>query len=357
MNTQTYPKASLQKINCPRCQENNVEHGGYRNRKLRTVRGIEERKVMKLRCRNCKKHLKNIYPKDTPRASWYSTKIHGLMAILSVHHVTEGCCLDVAELFEYPLVFKTRQAWQDSRVRRIEQQERAYESLIREPEVGSIDECKIGSSWGYTLTDTASDFVCSYAVTDRRNFSTIRSLVAQVEPKAIISDGCKSIQAAMSWFNYIPHGRCWFHVMQDVCSNVSKEDRPDLVADLQVLYENDTLAAAHRWYTHLMDTYEQAVLQPLINSWHQLKWWWKLEDMPLTNNTSEHLYAKLWPRQRKRDKRSDDRKKAWLAEAIWRHNHKPVFDKTPFESLFELPSLFNRLDWLKIIIPQPHTNL
>lgn len=297
MNTQTYPKASLMKIDCPRCQENNVEHGGYRLRKLRTLNGIEERKVLKLRCRACKKHLRNIYREGTPRASWYSTKMHGLMAILSVHHVTEGCCADVAELFEYPLTLKTRQAWQDSRVRRIEQQERAYKALIHEPEVGSVDECKIGSSWGYTLTDTESDFVCSYDVTDKRNFSTVRSLIAQVEPKAVMSDGCKSIQAAMSWFSYIPHGRCWFHVMQDVCSNVSKEDRPGLVADLQVLYQNDTLAAAQRWYNHLMDTYEQPILQPLINSWHQLKWWWHLEAMPLTNNTSEHIYSKLWSLQ------------------------------------------------------------
>jgi Transposase, Mutator family len=198
----------------------------------------------------------------------------------------------------------------------------------------SIDECKLGKSWGYTLTDTATDYVCTSAVTDSRNLFVVRDLVAEVHPQAVISDGCKSIQAAMHWFPKLPHGRCWFHVMQKVCRKVKKEERPKLVADLQVLYENQTLPAAERWLRHLMERYDTSILAPLLNAWASLKHWWKHETMPLTNNTSEHLYGNLWPRQRKRDKRTDTRKRAWFTEALWRHNHKPVNAKSPFESLW-----------------------
>ena len=355
MKTTPYPKASIQKIDCPRCESTEVEHGGYRKRKLRTVSGIEERKVMKLRCRVCKQHLKCIYPSDTPRHSWYSLKMHALMTILSVHHVVEGCIEEITELFGYPLDLKTRQAWQDSRVRRIEQQERAYQPFVFEPDLVSIDEFKLASSWVYTVTDTSSSFICNYAVTDKRNFFVIRDLIAQIEPKAVIADGCKSIQAAMHWFSYIPHGRCWFHVMRDVAKKLEKNKRPELIADLQVLYETKTLPAAQRWYYKLMDKYDKQILMPLHNAWAQLKYYWKLEIMPLTNNCSEHLYAKLWARQRKRDKRTDNRRNAWLSEAVWRHNHKPIQGKTPFQSFFNLEANCHKLSWLEFILPKAHT--
>jgi hypothetical protein len=60
----------------------------------------------------------------------------------------------------------------------------------------------------------------------------------------------------------------------EVCRKVKKEDRPKLVADLQVLYENETLPA-ERWLRHLMDRCDTTMLMPLMNAWQQLKWWWK----------------------------------------------------------------------------------
>lgn len=254
------------------------------------------------------------------------------------------------------LTLKTHQAWQEGRARRIEQQERQQTLGQNTPEVASIDECKLGGSWAYTVTDTSTDYICTSALSDSRNLFVVRDLVAKVEPKAVISDGCKSIEAGMHWFPKIPHGRCWFHVTQEVCRKVKKEERPQLVADLQVLYENETLPAAERWLRYLMERYDTTILMPLLNAWQGLKWWWKLDTMPLTNNTSEHLYGNLWPRQKKRDKRTDTRKKAWLTEAIWRHNHKPVTEgKSPFEAFFALPTKVSSLTWLEKILPRPHT--
>ena len=353
MNTNTYPNISVQNIECPVCKSENTEHGGYRKRKLRTLAGIVETKVLKIRCRHCKKHLKSIYPQGTPRASWYSTKLHGLMAILNVHHVKEACIKELSNLLSYPLEFKTRQAWQDSRVRRIEQQTKEY--LISQPEIISLDEFKLGNSWAYTLTDSASNFVCSYAVTDYRNSYLIRKLIAELEPRAVISDGCKSIAAAMSWFPYIKLSRCWFHVIKDITTKLKKTGRREMIADLQVLYENKTLASANRWYRFLMDKYPKDILMPLHNAWPQLKTYWQVNNMPLTNNTSEHLYSKLWARQRKRYLRTDRSKHNALTEAIWRHNHKPIKQLTAFERFFELKPNNNPLSWLRYIVPGGHT--
>jgi hypothetical protein len=278
--------------------------------------------------------------------------VHAVMAVLSVHHVVESCCQEIAAILGYSLGNKTRDAWQEARVRRIEQHEKHQSSRKEDPEVVSIDECKLGNSWGYTLTDTETDYVCKSAVTDDRNLFVVRDLVADVYPKAVISDGCKSIQAAMHWFPKIPHGRCWFHVIVDVCRKAKPEQREKLIADLQVLYENQTLPAAERWLRHLMETYPQAILMPLLNAWHQLKWYWKLPIMPLTNNTSEHLYSNLWSRKKKRDKRTDRRKYAWFKEALWRHNRKPLQDKkAPLESFFNLPAKATSLSWLNPILP------
>ncbi|HHO55755.1 MAG TPA: hypothetical protein ENK21_05155 [Trueperaceae bacterium] len=167
----------------------------------------------------------------------------------------------------------------------------------------------------------------------------------------------------MDWFSYIPHGRCWLHLIWDILKKLKKhankekeKQQIELLADLQVLYENKTLAAANRWYRHLLEKYDTEVLMPLHNAWPQLKLWWELEIMPLTNNTSEHLYSELWSRTRKRDKRTNYRRKAWLTEAAWRHNHKPLYGTTPFESFFSLSPKTSSLDWLFSIIPKAHTN-
>ncbi len=355
MNTNTYPNISLQNIECPVCKSKDKEHGGYRKRKLRTLGGIVETKVLKIRCRQCKKHLKSLYPQGTPRASWYSTKLHALMAILNVHHVKEACIKELSNLLNYPLEFKTRQTWQDSRVRRIEQQIKGYQELISQPEIISLDEFKLANSWAYTLTDVASNFVCSYAVTEYRNSYLIRNLIAELEPKAIISDGCKSIAAAMSWFPYIKLARCWFHVIKDITTKLDRASRKEMIADLQSLYKNDTLASANRWYRFLMDKYPQKTLSPLANAWPNLKTYWQVENMPLTNNTSEHLYSKLWARQKKRYLRTDRSKYNALTEAIWRHNHKPINQLTAFESFFNLKPSNHSLTWLKPIVPGGHT--
>jgi transposase-like protein len=146
------------------------------------------------------------------------------MAVLSVHHVVESCCQEIAAILGYSLGNKTRDAWQEARVRRIEQQEKHQSSRKEDPEVVSIDECKLGNSWGYTLTDTETDYVCKSAVTDYRNLFVVRNLVADVYPKAVISDGCKSIQAAMHWFPKIPRRVLRIPCIQSFSQSIPKQD-------------------------------------------------------------------------------------------------------------------------------------
>ncbi len=76
---------------------------------------------------------------------------------------------------------------------------------------------------------------------------------------------------------------------------------------------------------------------------------------PHQQHLRTHLYGNLWPRQKKRDKRTNTRRMAWLKEALWRHNHKPIAEgKSPFEAFFNLPAQATTLSWLKNILPFPH---
>ncbi len=240
MHVFTYPKASLLPLQCPRCQKSKPEHGGYRIRKLRDLQGIRKVKVMKVRCRGCHKQLACLYPPGVFRYKWYSSKVEGIF-ILDVHQVDEGCANEIAEHLGYPIKPKTRTNWQATRAWRSEHlQAEQPQGTVG---VAAIDEFKVGGWWVYTLTDTASQAVVAYAMSETRDETLVRELIANHDPKAIISDGCPTIKAACQWFADKPHGRCWFHVIRDVLSGFAKGDRELVAHDLAFLYTRDTLKA------------------------------------------------------------------------------------------------------------------
>jgi len=333
MNEFIYPKASLLPIECPRCKVQKPENGGYRLRKLRDVGGVREAKVMKVRCRNCRKLVACVYPPEVPRAKWYSTKLEGIFAILDVHQVDEGVGNEIAEQLGYPLKPETRANWQGLRAWRIERLENEAKQTLSETQIdiASLDEFKVTGGWVYSLTDVSSQAVLTYCFSEKRSESVVRDLIAEHEPKAIISDGCKAIKAACEWFANVPHGRCWFHVIRDVLNNFKKAERKPVAFVLRCLYEQDNLEEAEHFLNFLVQNHGTDKLNPLLNAWQGLAQIWLVPDMPLTNNTSENLYHGLWRRSRKRVVNAEHRLLDWLKEAFWRWNHHHIDDKSPWQ--------------------------
>ncbi|WP_297861019.1 hypothetical protein [Meiothermus sp.] len=91
-----------------------VECGGYRKRKLRTLNGIEETRLKRLRCAGCKRQIRVEYTPECQRYRWYSRLVQGLFAILDSYRVTEAVKADIAALLGYPIVLATRLDWAQS---------------------------------------------------------------------------------------------------------------------------------------------------------------------------------------------------------------------------------------------------
>jgi hypothetical protein len=86
-----------------------------------------------------------VYPAGVKRYGWYSSKVEGIFAVLSVHQVTESCAAEIAEHLGYAISAETRAAWQGTRALRAERLE------VKKPlaqskgvAVASIDEFKLG---------------------------------------------------------------------------------------------------------------------------------------------------------------------------------------------------------------------
>lgn len=257
---------------------------------------------MKVRCSGCLKHLRCICPPGVLRYKWYSQKLEGIFALLDVHQVDESCADEIAGYLGYPVKPETRARWQATRAWRADRLRQGQPS--GELTVASLDEFKVGQWWAYTLTDGASQAVVDYALSESRNETVVRDLLAEHDASAFMSDGCLHIKAACEWFADKPHGRCWFHVIKEVLNNVAKEER-DLVAhDLKFLYTRTDLKTAEWFLDVLQKRYTLDVLEPLLGTWPQLKLYWLIAAMPLTNNISETLYSALWSRSRKTGRQS-----------------------------------------------------
>lgn len=182
MENQAYPKASLLNWRCSSCELGKPESGGYRVRKHRDVSGVREEKVLRVRCQRCKRGLGCVYPAGVKRYGWYSSKVEGIFAVLSVHQVDESCAAEIAEHLGYPIRPETRAAWQGTRALRAEQLEAKKPfAKSKSVAVASIDEFKLGYWWMYTLTDVASQVIVDYAMCESRDEEVIRELIAKHE--------------------------------------------------------------------------------------------------------------------------------------------------------------------------------
>ena len=307
---------------------------------------MREVKVLRVRCSQCKGSLGCVYPPGVKRHGWYSCKVEGIFAVLDVHQVDEACSQEVAEHLGYPLQSETRAVWQGARAFRAEQREQKREPERREITVASIDEFRLGAWWMYTLTEVKSQAIVGYSLCESRDEEVIRELIAKHEPKLIISDGCKSIQAACEYFANKPHGRCWFHVIKEVLKQFPRKERELVALDLRFLYTCSNLKDAQWFLGVLSARYTTKQLEPLLNAWSQLKLYWQHEAMPLTNNTSESLYSALWSRSKKRVVKAFHRALDWFAEARFRWHHHLVRGKSPWQRFTGQPSK----PWLNSLI-------
>lgn len=332
METNTYPKASVLPVRCNKCKEGKPESGGYRERKHRDLEGIRIERVLRVRCSECKRSLGCVYPDGVLRYKWYSIKVQGLFALLNVHQVKEACCHEIAAWLGYTIEAETRAAWQETQVWRSEQYEaQDVESKATSLSTGSLDECKVGTGWMYTLTDVPSQALVAYAPAPTRNENTVRALLSEHEPDVLISDGCPLIEAALAYLPDITQARCWFHVIKDVLQNFKRDAREKVRWDLEFLYTRAELQEAEDFLKVLNTRYQPQQLSPLTQAWEQLKQIWLIENLPLTNNTSETLYNALWARSRKRVIKTLERTLTWFKQARWRWNHHLVRGLSPWQ--------------------------
>ncbi len=209
-----------------------------------------------------------------------------------------------------------------------------------------MDEFRLGEWWTYTLTELKSQAIVGYALCESRDEEVIRELIAEHNPKLMISDGCKSIAAACEYFSDEPHGRCWFHVIREVVKQFPREERERVAADLRFLYACTNLNDA-RWFLGVLTArYGATQLEPLLNAWTQLERCWQHKAMPLTNNASETLYSALWSRSKKRVVKAFHRALDWSKEARYRWHHHLIRGKSSWQRFTSRPSR----PWLKVLL-------
>jgi hypothetical protein len=273
------------------------------------------------------------------RYKWYGIKVQGLFAILDVHQVKEACANELAAWLGYTIESETRAAWQETQVWRSEQYEAkdvAAEAI--ELSAASLDECKLGTGWMYTLSEVESQALVAYALAPTRNENTVRTLLSEHEPKLLISDGCPQIEAALAYLPDLQQARCWFHVIKDVLPNFKHGERERVAWDLEFLYTRSELQEAEDFLQVLRTRYQPQQLSPLTKAWQQLKQIWLIDHLPLTNNASETLYNALWSRTRKRVINTLERTLTWFKQARWRWNHHLVRGLSPWQRFTGIPS-------------------
>lgn len=357
MNTPPAPRPILRPVKCPTCGPSHLESGGNYIRKIRDLQGIQKVKVLRLRCAKCHKTLDRTYPQGVVRACWYTQKVQGIFAILTVHQVSESCRAEIATLLGYALTEETQNAWQDTQALRVERDHHTQclqaQQLGCTLKVASIDEIHLDETCVYTLTDTQSQAVVSMECCTERNSLSVRSLLEKYPMETVISDGCPLIKAGLAWHPQMFHARCWFHVMQSLSKKAGRElvtrtlesgkilkhsSRQFLAWDIQFLYGCEKLEEAENFLIQLQARYGE-VLAPLLEAWEGLKLRWTLPNIPLTNNASETLYKAIWGRERKRIVKAFDRGVAWMHTALYRWNHHQIRGLTPWQRLTGKPAI------------------
>ena len=145
-----------------------------------------------------------------------------------------------------------------------------------------------------------------------------------------VDEACANELAAWLGYPIKPETRAAWQ-RTEVWRSEHKGVRERVGWDLEFLYQSPTLEDAERSLTILNNKYGIEPLIPLTNAWQQLKNYWLVDGLPLTNNASETLYNALWPRQRKRVIKTLERTLDWFKQARWRWNHHLVQGLSPWQ--------------------------
>ncbi|WP_297860113.1 hypothetical protein [Meiothermus sp.] len=270
-----------------------VECGGYRKRKLRTLNGIEETRLKRLRCAGCKRQIRVEYTPECQRYRWYSRLVQGLFAILDSYRVTEAVKADIAALLGYPIVLATRLDWAQSGGDRgqtlLKAENAQIKGLIRTVCVDDWVYGRDSRGQGYGVWEAQSGCPVSADLAEERGFERVRDLLSDGLLDDVVSDGAPEIAEALHWLgSKVQQVRCWFHLSRDILGKTPQDQRNRLQLELQVLLEMKTLGEAE------------------------------------ANNTAEVGNGRLWRRQKRRNIRSIPRAKDWLQIALYRTRHRPI---------------------------------
>ncbi|GIW36771.1 MAG: hypothetical protein KatS3mg073_0916 [Meiothermus sp.] len=306
-----------------------VECGGYRKRKLRTLNGIEETRLKRLRCAACKRQIRVEYTPECQPYRWYSRLVQGLFAILDSYRVTVAVKADIAALLGYPIVLATRLDWAESGGYRgqtlLKAENAQIKGLIRKVCVDDWVYGRDSRGQGYGVWEAQSGCPISADLAEERGFERVRDLLSDGSLDYVVSDGAPEITEALNWLgSKVQQVRCWFHLSRDILGKTTKDQRNRLQLELQVLLEMKTLGEAEAYFWQVLLPRWKGCLEPLMRAWNQVKSYWLEPRLPKTNNTAEVGNGRLWRRQKRRNIRSIPRAKDWLQIALYRTRHRPI---------------------------------
>lgn len=319
---------SLVNTKCPHCGNTQVESGGNRKRKLRTLEGTQTCHVKRWRCRGCKRQLGSTYPKDCPRSSWYSLKLQSVFMATQNYRVTEAVHQDLAVILEYSITQRTRLAWSGkAAMRAARRTDKENSSLAQRIAFGSIDDLRFGKHSRFTAyiyweaqtgCPLAGDFEAS------REFTRVRDLLSSFKADVVLCDGGKEILEALNWLEVRPVVyRCWFHVLQSILVQTKKADRKAMLNDFKQLLGYKVLGEAEAFLWDVMFKRWTSVIQLLIGAWEGIKAWWSTRDFA-TNNVAERGNGRLWRRVHRRNIRSVGCGQDWLELGLYRVRHRKL---------------------------------
>ena len=325
-NRQTPP--ALVNTKCPHCGNTQVESGGNRKRKLRTLGGTQICHVKRWRCSQCKRQLGSSYPNDCPRSSWYSLKLQSVFVITQNYRVTEAVHQDLVVILEYPITQRTRLAWSGKAALRASRRtKKENSSLAKRIAFGSIDDIRFGkhsrfTAYIYWEAQTGCPLEANFEAS--REFTRVRDLLSTFKADAILCDGGKEILEALSWLEVRPMAyRCWFHVLQSMMLLVKKDNRQALLKDLRQLLDYRILGEAEAFLWDVLFKRWTSIIQPLVSAWNGIKAWWSTRSFA-TNNVAERGNGRLWRRVHRRNIRSLERGQNWLVVGLYRVRHRKL---------------------------------
>ncbi|AEB11079.1 hypothetical protein Marky_2205 [Marinithermus hydrothermalis DSM 14884] len=326
-------------VPCPHCGATREESGGYRRRKLRTFRGIQEVRVKRIRCAQCKRQKRALYPEDCPRSRWYAISIQEHFLILASHRAPESVQNDLAKNLGFPLTRPTRLRWLRSagaRAKRLLQRENRL--LRGRVYWGSVDEWAFGrgpKGYGYLYFEAWTGCPLWGDLGHRRRYERVRELLWRLPPRlGVVSDGAQEVGEALGWLGRrLLWARCAFHLMREVRAKVDRKAWGEIREGLRVLRGLGPGEREAFFWKELLPRWGKA-LEGWVRAWEGLQEAWGAEvPPPWTNNVAEVGHGRLWRRRRRRVLRSLEVGESWLMVGLYRMRHRRIGEKSPWERL------------------------